>query len=94
MIDRFRTLLASFIVRPFTRPRMLVLQCWLWLAAKSRDLEEKRRCLHAVLRLDPENEPASLALLLFDQQRPTSQLRPHPPLPTALLPDRITLRPR
>ena len=31
------------------------------------------RCyLNAVLRLDPDNKPASLALLLLDQQRPTS----------------------
>jgi len=51
---------------------MVIVPCWLWLAAKSRDLQDKRRCLHAVLRLDPENEPASLALLLLDQQRPAS----------------------
>jgi hypothetical protein len=43
------------------------------LAGSTTDnLEEKRRCLKAVLALDPENEPASLALLLFDQRRPTS----------------------
>jgi hypothetical protein len=51
---------------------MLLVQSWLWLAAKSRDTQDKRRCLNAVLRLDPENEPASLALLLLDQQRPTN----------------------
>jgi hypothetical protein len=72
MIDRFRTLLAAFVVNHLTRPRMLVVQSWLWLAAKSRDAQDKRRCLHAVLQLDPDNEPASLALLLLDQQRPTS----------------------
>jgi hypothetical protein len=75
MIDRFRTRYASFVVSHFTRPTMLVIQCWLWLAAKSRDKQDNRRCLHAVLRLDPDNQPAPLALLLFDPQRPTGPLR-------------------
>jgi hypothetical protein len=48
------------------------IRAWFWLAAQTGDVEEKRRCLNAVLELDPENEPASLALLLFDQRRPTS----------------------
>jgi hypothetical protein len=51
---------------------MLVVQCWLWLAANSPDLQDKRRCLHAVLRLDPENESASLGLLLLGQKRTTT----------------------
>jgi len=72
MIDRLRTHLASFIVKHLTRPRMVVVRSWLWLAAKSCDTQAKRRCLHAVLHLDPQNEPASLALLLFDQHRLTS----------------------
>jgi len=72
MIDTLRTHLATFIVGRFTRPRILVTHCWLWLAAQSTDMEEKRRRRHDVLRLDPDNEPASLALLLFDQHRPTS----------------------
>lgn len=42
------------------------------LVAQTDDLEEKRRCLHAILELDPDNEPAFLALLPFDQRRPTS----------------------
>jgi len=71
-VERLRTLLAAFVVKHLARPRMLLLQCWLWLAAKSRNTEDKRRCLHAVLQFDPENEPPSLALLLLDQQRPTS----------------------
>ena len=53
-------------------PRPLVVQAWLWLAAETDDLQEKRTCLKAVLQLDPENEPASLALLLLHQKRPTS----------------------
>jgi len=72
MIDTLRTHLATFIVGHFTRPRSLVVRCWLWLAAQSPDMEEKRRCPNAVLRLDPDNHPASLAPLLFHQQRPTS----------------------
>jgi len=56
----------------FHRPRSLVIRAWLWQAAEADDLEEKRRCLNEVLQLDPENEPASLALLVLDQERPTS----------------------
>jgi hypothetical protein len=72
MVNKLRTLLAKFIVHHFTRPRPLVIQAWLWPAAKAEDLEQKRHCLDAVLELDPENEPASLALLLLDQKRPQS----------------------
>ncbi|HEM61706.1 MAG TPA: hypothetical protein ENO24_05410 [Chloroflexi bacterium] len=72
MLDRFRTHLARFIAGRFTRPHMLIVSCCLWLASTSSDIEEKRRCLHTVLRLDPENEPATLALLLFDLHGPTS----------------------
>jgi hypothetical protein len=61
--------MAKAVVR---HPRPLVLQSWLWLAAETENLEEKRRCLDAVLLLDPENEPASLALLALDQERPES----------------------
>jgi hypothetical protein len=49
-----------------------VIQAWLWLAAETDNLEEKRRCLKAVIQLDPENEPASLALLVLDQRRPVN----------------------
>lgn len=45
---------------------------WLWLAAQADELEDKRRCLNSVLELDPENEYATLALLVLDQRRPTS----------------------
>jgi len=72
MIDRLRTLPAKLIVEHLRRLRPLVIRAWFWLAAQADDLEEKRRCLNAVLELDPENEPATLALLVFDQRRPTS----------------------
>ena len=53
-------------------PRPLVLHSWLWLAAEADDIEEKRHCLNRVLGLDPENGPASLALLVLDQRTPAS----------------------
>ena len=59
MVIELRTLLAKFMVSRLTRPRLLVVHSWLWLAVEADDLEEKRRCLNAVLQLDPENEPAS-----------------------------------
>jgi hypothetical protein len=71
VIDNLRTVLARFIVRHLTRSP-LVVQGWLSLAAQADDVEEKRRCLNAVLQLDPENEAASVALLVLDQTRPTS----------------------
>jgi len=72
VVDRFRTLLAKFIASGVTRPRPLVVQAWLWLAAEAGDIEDKRRCLNAILELNPDNEPASLALLVLDQRRPES----------------------
>jgi hypothetical protein len=72
MLDRFRTVLAHFISSHFTQPRQLVIWAWFWLAAQTDDLQGKRHCLNAILEPDPENEPASLALVLFDQRRPTS----------------------
>ena len=72
MPDKLRTSLARFIVRHLNRPRSLLIRAWLWLAAHADNLEEKRRCLNEVLRLDRENEAATLALLLLDQRGPTS----------------------
>jgi len=72
MVDAFRALLAKLIPRHLRRPRPLVIRAWLWLAAEADELEEKRHCLNAILELDPENEPASLVLLVLDQERPES----------------------
>ena len=72
MLHQLRTVIADSIVRHLPRPRVLVIQAWLWLAAEARDTEDKRRCLKTVLQIDPENEPASLALLVLDQGRPES----------------------
>jgi len=46
-----------------------VIQAWLWLAAEVDSVEEKRGCLKAILQLGAENEPASVALPLLDQER-------------------------
>jgi len=70
LADNLRTAIAGVIASRVDRPRLLVVQAWLWLAANHRDLEGKRRCLDAVLQLEPENETASLALLVLDQRRP------------------------
>ena len=40
----------------------LVVAAWLWLAAEADELEEKRRCLEAVLELDPDYTSALIAL--------------------------------
>jgi len=72
MANDLRTALARLIVRHLRHPRCLVIPAWLWLGAEADDLEEKRRCLEAILQLDPDNEPASVALLLLDQERPSS----------------------
>lgn len=72
MLDNLRTIAARLVVHHLRRPHPLVLAAWLWLAAETKNLEEKRHCLNAILELDPENEPATLALLVLDQRRPSS----------------------
>ncbi|HUW12273.1 MAG TPA: hypothetical protein VM537_21285 [Anaerolineae bacterium] len=71
-IHKLRIVLAKVLVHHLRRLRPLVIQAWLWLAAEADGLEEKRRCLDAVLQPDPKNEPATLALLVLDQKRPTN----------------------
>ena len=39
-----RTVLAKCVARHLRRPRPLLVQSWLWLAAEADALEEKRRC--------------------------------------------------
>jgi hypothetical protein len=57
-----RTLSARLITRLLHRPRALVVRAWAWLCTHTDDLDEKRRCLRAILQLDPELEWAQLAL--------------------------------
>jgi len=66
---KLRTQLAKLIVTHVMRPKFAVVQAWLWLAAEAQDMEDKRRCLNAVLALDPSNEPASLGVLVLDHRR-------------------------
>ena len=68
MIDAFRTLLAKLIVKHLHRPLPLVIQAWLWLAADTDDVEEKWRCLQAVLELNPEHQSARAASALLFQR--------------------------
>ena len=72
MLDRSRTTIAKFVVQYLPGPSALLVAAWLRLPEKGDNLEEKRRCLNAVLELDPEIEAASLALPLLDQKRPSS----------------------
>ena len=44
------------------RGSVVVVAAWLWLAADTDDVEEKRRCLKAVLEVAPDNSEALLAL--------------------------------
>lgn len=74
MLDNLRTIVARVVVHQLRRPRPLVVAAWLWLAAYADDVEEQRRCLNAVLQLDPDNETATLPLLLLEKRRPTGQL--------------------
>ena len=61
MINRLRTLSARFVTRWLPGPRVLLVRAWFWLAAEAPDLDQQRRCLDAILELDPANEAAGLA---------------------------------
>ena len=62
LLNRFRTHSARFATRYLPGPRVLVVRAWAWLCAQTDDLDEKRRCLEAILELDPDLEWAQLAL--------------------------------
>ena len=62
MINYLRTLSARLITRHLHRPRALVVRAWFWLAAQTSDLSEKRRCLEAILALEPGNQWARAAM--------------------------------
>ena len=69
MLDKLRTLLAKLIVKHLTRPLLLVIHAWLWLASDTDDVEEKWRCLQAVLELNPEHQAArGASALLFQRE--------------------------
>jgi hypothetical protein len=62
-LGEFRTVIAHFVVRHLHRPHPLVVTAWLWLAANADGFDEKRRCLEAVLEIDPDNTRPLLALV-------------------------------
>jgi len=93
MLDRLRTVIARSTVGYLNRPVSLVVAAWLWLAAEADDTEVKRRCLNAILELDPENEPASLALLVLDHKRPDSWSTAHGRLLPPFVDPTISARP-
>ena len=55
--------------RCLRRPRALVVRAWAWLCAHTDDLDEKQRCLTAIVELDPELEWAQLALEQMRQRQ-------------------------
>jgi hypothetical protein len=81
VLDRPPSTMAKFVVQYLPGPSLLLVTPWLCLAANAGDVEEKCRSLNAVLPLDPENEPATLALLLLERTTPTSYLPRRPPFP-------------
>ena len=72
VLGGLRTLLACLITRHLRSPHPLAIRAWFWPAAEADDLTEKRLCLKAILQVDPENETASLALLVLDGRRQTN----------------------
>lgn len=70
MLDHLRTLLAQLIVYHLLGPRSLLVAAWGWLAADTDDLDEKRRCLEAILELEPYLEWAQTALRGMGPKQP------------------------
>ena len=62
MVNHIRTLLTRLITRHRLGPRSLQIRAWAWLAASTDDLEEKMRCLKAIVALDPSLDWAQAAL--------------------------------
>ena len=57
------------IILNIREPLSLLVAAWRWLAAEADDLDEKRRCLEAILALEPDNERAYMALLWVLRQQ-------------------------
>ena len=78
MTDSLLTVdLANLEIRPLDLPETITrefrsgrgIKAWLWLAADTDDVEEKWRCLQAVLELNPEHQSArALSALLFQRE--------------------------
>ena len=68
MADGLRTLVGRVIVQDLRHSHTLVICAWFWLAADTDDVEEKWRCLQAVLELNPEHQAARAASALLFQR--------------------------
>ena len=62
MLDPLRTLSARLFTRWQIGPPEMRIRAWMWLAARTDDLQEKARCLEAILELEPDLEWAQYAL--------------------------------
>ena len=71
MICHLRALSARLITRWRIGPPILQVRAWAWLCANTEDLHEKRRCLEAILDLDPDLEWACEALLRVRHRQQT-----------------------
>lgn len=68
MLVHLHSVLGRLIVQHLPGPRPLVVRAWFWLAAEADAIEQKRRCLEAVLELNPESQSARAALALLHQR--------------------------
>ncbi len=62
MLDQFRALSARLITRHRIGPRALQIRAWAWLAAETESLAEQKRCLEAIVALDPSLDWAQATL--------------------------------
>jgi hypothetical protein len=77
MINRLRTILARFVVNHLSGPPDLLRAAWGWLVGED-GLDHKRRCLEEILRLEPDNKEAAMALLWVKQQQQQAADDLHP----------------
>ncbi len=72
--NRARQAFARILnANPDRVPKTLLIHTWLWLSGLTEKPEERRRCLEAVLRLDPEHALARRGLELLEATRETAE---------------------
>lgn len=59
-------------------PQAVRVQAWLWLSGLTEDVEERRRCLEAVLRIEPEHAIAKQGLALLESAAPEPETTSEP----------------
>jgi hypothetical protein len=62
VIDCLRTASADLVTRYRLGHLALQIRAWAWLAAETDDLAEQKRCLEAIVALDPRPEWTQTAL--------------------------------